>query len=223
MGKYVDLTGQRFGKLVVLNRKNLPGDGNVIWECLCDCGNKVFVTSSSLRSSKARSCGCYHKDKVTKHGQVGSRLYRIWAGMKYRCFNPNSYEYYRYGGRGITVCQDWANDFMNFYIWAMNNGYKEDLTLDRINNNGNYCPENCKWSTIKEQANNRRTNHIVEIDGVRKTMLEWCKEYGVCRSTVYSRLYAGMSFLEALTKPLDFKQSARSKKKKKLQPMEVKT
>ena len=167
--KMLRLEGKRFGKLVVIEFVGFKNHLSV-WKCKCDCGNEKNVIGAYLTNGETKSCGCLQKEVVTTHGGSNSKLYQVYQSMIQRCCNKKAQEYERYGGRGITVCKLWLSDFANFRKWAMKNGYKEGLTIDRVNNDGNYCPENCKWSTMKEQAQNRSTNVFIEYKGIRLTL-----------------------------------------------------
>lgn len=134
-----------------------------------------------------------------KHGGYGTRLYEIWRSLKKRCLNPKTEQYSNYGGRGITVCDEWRDSFQAFYDWAMANGYRDDLTLDRIDGNGNYEPSNCRWATWKEQQNNRRNNHFITYNGETKTLKQWSEQVGIDWDILYSRLKKGWSVEKALT------------------------
>lgn len=183
----IDLSGQRFGRLQVIQKLE-----NSRWLCKCDCGNETTTTTNSLRRGETRSCGCLHKEVVSttmkKHGKTNTRLHRIWRHIKYRCFNESSKAYKNYGGRGITVCDEWVNDFQAFYDWAMKNGYSDNLTIDRIDNDGDYSPENCRWATYKMQANNKRNNHLIKQNGETHTLTEWSEIIGINRGTLSSRV-----------------------------------
>lgn len=162
MGKFIDLTGQRFGRLEVIAQADNNEAGLTCWVCKCDCGNTKIICGKSLRKGHSKSCGCWKKELLTEvkpaktHGLYGTRLSRIWRNMKNRCYNPNDPNYKFYGSRGITVCAEWLNDFQAFYDWAISHGYRDDLSIDRIDNDKGYSPDNCRWVTMKVQATNRR-------------------------------------------------------------------
>ena len=169
----------RFGRLTAVKKVGTKGSGRgskAIWLCRCDCGNEKEILRNSLVSGTTKSCGCLEKEiKSTmhlKHGMAKSRLWNIWTGMRDRCSRSNNKDYQRYGGRGIRVCPEWDSDFRNFYDWSMGNGYSDELTIDRIDNDGNYEPSNCRWVTRKEQTRIRSITktiplaRIAEIDGI---------------------------------------------------------
>lgn len=194
-----NLAGKTFGRLTVLERAKNDSRGKTRWKCLCECGKETIVMADSLKSGHTQSCGCMAAEKAgaaiskvnTTHGDRYTRLYRVWAHMKERCFNPNSISYENYGGRGITVCAEWKQDFVAFRDWAMENGYSDELQIDRIDNDGNYCPENCRWSTRKEQSLNRRSNVFLTFNGKRQTVREWAIEIGISPKVLYDRIKSG--------------------------------
>lgn len=163
MGKFKDLTGQRFEKLCIICRAENTRRGTAQWLCQCDCGNRIVVRGDQIRNGHSQSCGCLQKEITIKnftiHGKRNTRLYTIWDNMKRRCGNESATEYENYGGRGIFVDDIWINDFQAFYDWSMANGYADDLTIDRIDNDKGYSPDNCKWSTISEQSKNKRVRN----------------------------------------------------------------
>ena len=206
MSKVLNLTGQRFGRLVVIKRATNSKSGKARWVCECDCGNDIVILSTNLVRGLTHSCGCLNREitseRFSTHRQSESRLHETWSGMKKRCYNPNSKSFSDYGGRGIEVCEEWKDDFQSFYKWAMANGYADDLTIDRIDVNGNYSPENCRWVDKLTQANNCRTNHYLTFNGKTQSIAEWARELGVSDSLIRQRIVTlGWSIEKALTEP----------------------
>ena len=206
MNKYKvgDLIGQHFGMLTVVEKAEGKFYNNKEykqWLCRCDCGKEKVIMQTNLMSGRSTNCGCQRILKIQKatktHGMTNSRLYVLYKGILARCYNKNHQHYKEYGGRGIGVCSEWLEDFMNFYNWAIANGYDKNAprgkcTLDRINNDGNYEPSNCRWVDMNMQANNTRKNVMVEIDGKKLSLSQWAKMYGMKYSCLYSRWCKGV-------------------------------
>lgn len=195
--------GKKFNRLLVLQKDQAPQR----YVCQCECGNIISVHYTNLSNGRQKSCGCLRLKKTiqrnTTHNQRYTRLYAIWKAMKQRCLNPNSKSYSNYGKRGIKICEEWLNNYQSFYTWSINNGYKEDLTIDRINNDGNYEPSNCRWVDRLTQCNNTRQNKLYEINGVNKTIHQWALEYNVPVQRVRQRVYVHKwDILKALTTPV---------------------
>jgi len=195
MSKKRDLAGQRFGRLVVLYDTGERKNGKVVWHCRCDCGNELDVRSDYLISGHTTSCGCYNRERAaethTTHGmsRQGEQrpVYLAWHAMLQRCENPSIKYYKDYGGRGITVCAEW-HDPVVFIDWALANGWRKGLTIDRINNNGNYEPSNCRWVTQKENNRNKRSNHLITFNGKTQTMAQWAEEVDIGPCTLRYRI-----------------------------------
>jgi hypothetical protein len=209
--KLKDLTGKNFGRLTVTKRlenKILPsGKSQTRWLCKCECGNQHIASGENLKSGNVESCGCYAKEiqikTHIKHGMSRTRIFNEWRSMKKRCTNKSRKDYKHYGDRGIKVCDEWFEDFMSFYNWAMANGYKDNLTLDRKNVNGNYEPDNCRWITNKEQQSNRRSNRILVYNGEALTITKMADKYHISRYALAYRLNKGMDIEKALFTPVD--------------------
>lgn len=218
MGKLIDLTGQRFGRLTVLTENGSSNSGKRKWLCQCDCGNIASVVTGDLRSGRTKSCGCLHsevaKNKATKHGKRNSRLYRIWCSMKRRTSVEVDSGYYKYGGRGIEMCDEWKESFPSFSKWAISAGYSDSLSIDRIDNNKGYSPDNCRWVSIEVQARNKRNNINLTFQGETHILTDWAKLTGINFCTIRSRLGAGWSVERALTEPVHTEKGRKTKSKK---------
>lgn len=203
MGKCIDLTGQKFGRLTVIKRAENKGT-RATWLCKCDCGNELIVVGKNLRTGNTKSCGCYQQDIAreaqTKHKGSNTRLYGVWACMIQRCSNPNNCSYKRYGARGIKVYEEWF-DFVVFQNWALQNGYADNLSIDRIDVNGNYEPSNCRWATQKEQCQNTRKNHNITINGETHCINEWARIYNIKREIIKDRILRGWDEVKAVITP----------------------
>lgn len=201
MGKFTDLTGRQFGRLTAIAKaeSSIRADGKprTRWRCKCECGNEIVVNGDNLTRGNTVSCGCYQKDITSKnnktHGKTNTRLYSVWRGIKSRCHNKNVYEYRWYGARGITMCDEWKNDFDSFYNWSIANGYDEMAprgycTIDRIDANRGYFPDNCRFISQQQQMNNIRTNRIILCDGESHTIAEWSRITGISQFKIRNRI-----------------------------------
>lgn len=198
---YLDI-GSKFGKLTVLEyaHRKRP-NGARIYKCQCECGNITYVDVYSLRNGNTKSCGCL----ANPHGSIANdnkRLYHCWCDMNRRCYDVNGKNYKDYGERGITVCDEWLHDFQAFYDWSVVNGYDDNLTIDRIDNNKGYSPNNCRWATVDEQANNKRTTINITIGNITKSLKQWCRDLNLNYSMIYGRYRRGIDiksfFMEVL-------------------------
>lgn len=202
--KFKDLTGIKFGKLTVIKFEGRE-KRFLMWLCKCDCGNEKIIRGTSLTCVKnpTLSCGCNHIGRGNIiHSSSKTRLYNIWRNMKTRCYDTKATFYKRYGKRGITICDEWKENFKTFKKWSLENGYSDNLEIDRIDNNGNYEPSNCKWATRKEQNNNKSNNHFVEINGETKTLKQWCEYKKIPYVTVTTRIHRGMDDKKAILTPV---------------------
>lgn len=191
--------GRKFNKITVVGF--VYRNNRWLWKCNCECGGESIVYPNQVLRGKTKTCGCgksvtFH-DMHLKHGYAGTRLHNIWKGMRKRCSNPSSQDYKNYGGRGIKVCAEW-DDFVPFRNWSLANGYADNMTIERNDNNKNYCPENCTWIPNKEQSFNTRSVIEVSRDGKTMPVGQWADELGINRRTVYSRISRGKTPAQAL-------------------------
>ena len=213
MGRRLDLTGQRFGKLTVIGESGRQECGSrkrILWLCRCDCGAEILVRGCNLRSGNTSSCGCLQRERTsaanTTHGchkggkGRNHRLYTIWSSMKARCLNPHSVSYKHYGARGITVCASWM-DFGEFMTWALANGYRDGLSIERLDNNRSYEPSNCTWIPLDRQASNKRDTIRLTFRGVTKPMADWARSMGMDYMTLYQRIRGGWNIEKAIARP----------------------
>lgn len=207
-----DIVGKKFNRLTVLyfdHKKPHPNSTKgyfYFYKCQCECSNITIVKRERLINGETKSCGCYGKEirrelLATKR-ILSHRLYDIWQGIKTRCYDVNCEKYPHYGGRGIIMCDNWKTNFDNFYNWAIVNGYRDDLTIERINVNGNYEPFNCTWANAKTQANNRTNNHLIYFNNQTHTLSEWAEIIKINRSTLWYRLKRGWTVERAFTTPV---------------------
>lgn len=199
-----DLRGHRFGRLVAIEPRRVRGRCG--WLCKCDCGKETEATTSDLTCGNTSSCGCYRSElnrkRFVKHGEANkSRLYDIWVGMRQRCSNSNVDKGNRYVNRGIRVCESWNNSFEEFRDWAYASGYSDELTIDRIDVNGNYEPSNCRWATYKQQARNTTQNRVETYKGITAPLSELCEKFGKDYFLVNCRIQQGWSFIDAMELP----------------------
>lgn len=204
MGKRLNISvGDRFGRFTIIQESEKRNKKRYFL-CECECGNEKNIRLDGLRNGQTTSCGCYNvevsKIANTKHGMHGSRIYRIWYAMRSRCFSINSTSYANYGGRGITICDEWRG-FDSFHEWATKNGYDEHLTIERKNVNGNYEPSNCTWITMTEQKRNARVTKRINFDGKVMTLRQWAKHIGISSSALCNRFDKGWTLEKALTTP----------------------
>ncbi len=186
MGKLVDITGRRFGRLVVIKRHGSDKYGKPTWLCQCDCGNQKVMLGSLLKSGNSTSCGCKTLEASTKHGMAGTNTYTIWIDMVRRCTNPKIKQYKNYGGRGIKICEEW----LNFETFFNDMGDRpEGMSLDRINSDGDYCKENCRWVDNMTQQSNKRNNTYVEFNGERNTLAQWGRILDMDPKLLRSRIF----------------------------------
>ena len=203
-----NLIGKKFGRLTVVSQAESKNH-STYWNCLCDCGNAKTVQGVKLVHGTTKSCGCLNRDIVISRNKANAdgkyrhpRIYNIYYGMRTRCYNEDDAGYFWYGARGITVCDEWMSDFFSFQSWALANGYRDDLTIDRIDNNGNYEPGNCRWADIEIQANNRRGTLMLTMNGETLSATQWARRLGISRATVYARLSKGWSVEDTLAIPV---------------------
>ena len=187
-----NLIGKRFGRLVVISMTDGRVHRHVVWKCQCDCGNVCIAPTNTLTSGKKVSCGCYlreiRRQAHASHHQTGTKLYMKWQGMRRRCSDPSHKNYADYGGRGIKVCNEWMHSFEKFRDWSTENGYNDNFSIDRIDNDGDYCPENCRWVSQKKQCNNRRSNRYITYNGQTHTLTEWSEIIGIKRAALNNRI-----------------------------------
>lgn len=187
--KTIDLTGKRFDRLLVLFRTGTK-NSRPTWMCLCDCGNRADIFGHNLRYKRSRSCGCLSRERASEtsktHGMSQTPEYRIWASMRQRCSKTNNKHYHDYGGRGISVCKRWKS-FKNF-ICDMGLRPSPEMSIDRINNDGNYEPSNCRWATVNEQARNKRNNVVINFQGKSLIMIDWAERIGLSKAALWARL-----------------------------------
>lgn len=203
MGKFINLTGQKFERLTVVSKELPDSTGSIIWKCKCECGKDVYARGNALRKGLVKSCGCYKKDILptinTKYKDCPKRLYKIYYGMLGRCYSEGNSAYNNYGGRGIQVCSEWKNSFTSFWEWSINNGYSAKLSIDRKDNEAEYSPDNCRWVSDYEQSRNKRSSVFLTLNNKTLPIEIWAKDLNLKLSTLYTRKFRGWSDHEILT------------------------
>lgn len=209
MGKKINLAGQRFGRWLVLHEAGRANDGTITWICRCECGTESAVRGANLRRGVSASCGCLQRETATQHGMHDHRLYSTWINMLHRCLNPKNKDYQRYGARGITVCQGWADSETGLanFIADMEPTHEPGMSLDRRDNALGYSPENCTWATATEQNRNRRSNRLITHEGLTLPLAAWSERTGVSEHALKYRIDRGWPISQALSQPVQQKRS----------------
>lgn len=207
MSRRLELTGQKFNRLTVIEYVGQNDRNLSLWRCRCDCGNEIVRTGNAILQGHTKSCGCAkkcrHDVKKKKHGGSYDALYDVWVQMRRRCHNPKSSAYSYYGGRGISVCEEWRDEgtgYISFRAWALQNGYTKGLTIERVDVNGNYCPENCKWIPKARQSDNTRRTIWIEYNGEKHNLKQWSRILGMSDETIRYRYHRGLPVEEVLKK-----------------------
>lgn len=199
------VAGNVYGRLTAIKMAEPGKRGQTRWVFQCECGNTITTDAIDVKKGKTKSCRCLctesFVDRNTKHGMCHTRLYGIYIGMKQRCNNPDNEAYKNYGKRGIKICDEWLRSPFSFFEWALSNGYAENLSIERKDNNGNYEPGNCVWATMPEQSRNKRSNVFITIGGATKILGDWAKEFGVNQWRVAARIRNGWDPIDALREP----------------------
>lgn len=191
-------------EIITQSNPKKPNQRQTLIKCRCDCGNITYVLPYQFIGNEIKSCGCYRHRVAynATHKQSKTPLYHIWETMRLRCTSPKNKKYYMYGARGITVCDEWLNDFIAFRDWSLSHGWKKGLSIDRIDNNRGYSPENCRWVTRSVQQRNTRRNVYITYQGKTQTLIDWCEELNLNYKTINNRINKGWDKIRALTEPI---------------------